>query len=63
MKRIAVFLVVVILLIGMHAYAFAAYGPDDLTALSVSSYMKQREIKLSRGLVDVQLQGKRRQYG
>ena len=33
----------------MFATAFAAYGPDDLTVLSVGSYTRQREVKLSSG--------------
>jgi len=49
MKRIALFLVVLVSVIGMYAATFAAYGPDDLTVLSVGSYTRQREVKLSGG--------------
>ena len=33
----------------MFATAFAAYGPDDLTVLSVGSYTREREVKLPGG--------------
>ena len=47
MKRIAVCLVALGLLVGMYAHAFAS--PDDLTVLSVGSYTRDREVKLSLG--------------
>ena len=55
MKRIAVCLVALGLLVGMYATAFAAYGPDDLTVLSVGSYAREREVRLPGGSVDVPL--------
>ena len=48
MKRIAVCLVALGLLVGMYATRFARC-PDDLTVLSVGSYTREREVKLSSG--------------
>ena len=53
MKRIAFFLVVVVLLIGMYAHPGVAAPPeslpDDLTVLSVGSYTREREVRLLGG--------------
>ena len=55
MKRIAVVLVAWCLLVGMYATAFAAYGPDDLTVLSVGPYTEGAGSPSPRRLVDVPL--------